>query len=95
MSISCDTTPKVEDGYINIDESSLYYKIIGKGEPLIVLHGGPGFDHQPLMPYIGNLGKYCKVVLYDQRGSGMSTGPVDSASINVDRFVEDIEIIRK
>ena len=95
MIISCDTTPKVEDGYINIGKSSLYYKTIGKGEPLIVLHGGPGFDHQGLMPYIGNLGKYCKVVLYDQRGSGMSTGPVDAASINVDRFVEDIEIIRK
>jgi len=95
MNISCDTTPKVEEGYINTDESSLYYKTIGKGEPLIVLHGGPGYDHQSLMPYIGNLGKYCKVVLYDQRGSGLSTGPVDSTSINVDRFVEDIEIIRR
>lgn len=73
----------------------MYYKTIGKGEPLIVLHGGPGFDHQHLLPNIGNLGKDYKVVLYDQRGSGMSTGPVDSASINVDRFVEDIEIIRK
>lgn len=93
--ISCNTTPKVEEGYININESSLYYKTIGKGEPLIVLHGGPGFDHQTLMPYIGNLGKDCKVVLYDQRGSGMSTGPVDSASINVNKFVEDIEIMRK
>ncbi|MBC8403374.1 MAG: proline iminopeptidase-family hydrolase [Candidatus Marinimicrobia bacterium] len=93
--ISCDITPRVEEGYIDIEDASLYFKIIGKGESLIVLHGGPGFDHQILMPYIGNLGKELKVVLYDQRGSGLSTGPIDSASINIDTFIDDIESIRK
>lgn len=93
--VACDKPPAVEEGHIDTDGTVLYYKTIGKGEPLIVLHGGPGFDHQTLMPFIGNLGRHCKVVLYDQRGSGMSFGPVDSTTINVDKFVEDIEIIRK
>jgi proline iminopeptidase len=57
------------------------------------LHGGPGFDHQGLMPYIGALGKKVKVVLYDQRGSGLSTGPIDTTSININTFIEDIESV--
>ena len=93
--ISCNNIPKVEEGYIHLNDTSIYYKTIGQGEPLIVLHGGPGFDHQTLMPYIGALGKEMKVVLYDQRGSGLSTGPIDSDSITIDAFIEDIELIRK
>ena len=92
--ISCGVSPQVEEGYINVDESSLYYKTIGEGEPLIVLHGGPGFDHQTLMPYVGELGKDIKVILYDQRGTGKSKGIVDSTTINIDTFIDDIETIR-
>jgi len=93
--INCSQSSDIDEGYINIGETSLYYKIIGTGEPLLVLHGGPGFDHQILMPYIGKLGLYHKVIQYDQRGSGLSKGPVDATSINIHNFVEDIEIIRK
>ena len=93
--ITCSQSSDIDEGYIDIGETSLYYKIIGSGEPLLVLHGGPGFDHQILMPYIGKLGLYHKVIQYDQRGSGLSKGPVDSTSINIHNFVEDIEIIRK
>jgi proline iminopeptidase len=93
--ISCVTTPKVEEGYISVDNSLLYYKTIGNGEPLIVLHGGPGFDHQTLMPYVGELERDIKVILYDQRGTGKSKGLVDPSTINIDTFIEDIEAVRK
>jgi len=95
LAIACSQSPKVEEGYIDIGETSIYYKTIGSGQPIVVLHGGPGFDHQILMPYIGKLGRYHKVIQYDQRGSGRSKGPIDSVSINIDTFIEDIESIRK
>ena len=93
--LSCETEPKVTEGFLESGGASIYYKTIGKGEPLLVLHGGPGFDHQILMPYIGRLGRHYKVIQYDQRGSGRSICPIDSASINIDTFIEDIEVIRK
>jgi hypothetical protein len=31
---------------IKIGNSSLYVRVIGKGQPVIVLHGGPDFDHR-------------------------------------------------
>jgi len=94
--LSCSTTPKTEEGYIDTGSTTLYYKTIGQGEPLIVLHGGPGLvDHQILLPYIGELGNEFKIVLYDQRGCGKSIGSVDSTTINIDTAIEDIEAVRK
>lgn len=93
--ISCDTDPKIEEGFLNVGSTSLYYKTIGTGEPIMVLHGGPGFDHLHLLPYIGKLGENYKVILYDQRGGGRSIGPVDSISINIESFIEDIEALRR
>ena len=33
-----------------VDGASLYVRTIGQGAPVIVLHGGPGFDHRYLLP---------------------------------------------
>ncbi|MEJ2086168.1 MAG: alpha/beta fold hydrolase, partial [Acidobacteriota bacterium] len=35
-----------------------------------------------------------KVILFDQRGTGLSSGPVDSESITMENFIQDIEGIR-
>ena len=35
---------------VKIDNSSLYVRVIGKGQPVIVLHGGPDFDHSYFLP---------------------------------------------
>jgi len=34
-----------KDGFVTIDGGKLYYQIIGaEGDPVIVIHGGPGMD---------------------------------------------------
>jgi hypothetical protein len=33
------------EGFLDVDGLFLYYREIGEGEPLIVLHGGPGGSH--------------------------------------------------
>jgi pimeloyl-ACP methyl ester carboxylesterase len=50
------------------------------GRPLVVVNGGPGFDHGYLVtsPAWDEIAKGRRVVMYDQRGTGKST-PVNRA----------------
>ena len=36
-------TPR--EGHVRTGQASLYYREVGEGLPIIVLHGGPDFDH--------------------------------------------------
>ncbi|HEV7515747.1 MAG TPA: hypothetical protein VGR07_05550 [Thermoanaerobaculia bacterium] len=40
----------VEEGFVDGNGVFLYYKIVGRGEPLVVLHGGPGASHVDRLP---------------------------------------------
>ena len=93
--VPCAGTSTVEEGYLEINGTSLFYKTYGSGEPIVVLHGGPGFDHRQFLPYIWELAEDHKVILYDQRGTGLSSGPIDSESISIETFIADIEAIRQ
>ncbi|MFH1998411.1 MAG: alpha/beta fold hydrolase [Planctomycetota bacterium] len=92
---SCAGTPAMEEGFIDNGAHSLYYKTMGSGDPVVVLHGGPGFDHRQFLPFMWELAQGHKVILFDQRCTGLSSGPVDSASINIEAFMDDIEAVRK
>jgi len=45
-----------------------------KRPTLIVMHGGPGFDHSTLRPYFDRFADDFHVVYIDHRGNGRSTG---------------------
>jgi proline iminopeptidase len=83
----------MKEGYVNVNNINIYYKSIGMGDPVVVLHGGPGFDHNSIIQF-KELADEFRIILYDQRGSGNSSGTIDSASITVDNFVEDLEGLR-
>lgn len=84
------------EGYIEVLDGKLYYKVLGEGNPIIVLHGGPGLDHSYLLPQMDKLAQDNQVVFYDQRNSGKSSSSkFDSKSINIHQFVEDLETLRK
>jgi proline iminopeptidase len=87
-------TVPVEEGRVNANGVKLYYKIMGEGEPVVILHGGPGFDHNYMLP-LSQLADDYRVIFYDQRATGDSTGVADANSITVDNFVEDLEGLRK
>lgn len=84
----------IEEGLGDVNDVDLYYKIMGEGEPVVILHGGPGFDHNHMLPF-SELANDYKVIFYDQRATGNSTGNVDANSITVDNFIEDLEGLRK
>jgi proline iminopeptidase len=70
----------------------LYYHIYGKGNPVIVLSGGPGNSCLQQEEVAIELGKHYKAILLEQRGTGLSIPvPFDSTTINLKAAVEDIE----
>ena len=82
------------EGFREINGTSLYLKIIGTGEPLVIVHGGPGLNHSYFMPHLAKLAKKHKIVFYDQRASGKSATPSPD-SISLKFFADDIEAIRR
>ena len=83
-------------GYININAAKHYYSILGKGDTIIILHGGPGLSHKYMKPQIDSLlSSKFTLLFYDQRGSGWSEGEKDSTKLNIDNFVQDLEQIRR
>lgn len=94
--VSCGMKKSIpfEEGFVSVNGVKLYYKSVGKGVPVIVLHGGPGLDHKHLLT-MSDLAENYKVIFYDQRATGNSSGNVDAVSITVDNFIEDLEGLRK
>ena len=64
--------PVVREGYIPINKGEIYTREIGQGKPIIILHGGPDFDHTYLLPDMDRLSDTYRLIYYDQRGRGKS-----------------------
>lgn len=85
----------VFEGLKSINGTELYCKVIGKGEPLVVLHGGPGLSHDYFLPHLLPLAKQYQLILFDQRAQGRSSQTLDSTQVSIQAMVDDIEGIRK
>jgi proline iminopeptidase len=76
----------------------IYYEVTGSGSglPLIVVNGGPGFDHTYL--HIASawdaLGKNRRVIFYDQRGNGRSAPLQPGQSCTLADQIADLEALR-
>ena len=62
---------------MRVRDVSLFVKMIGSGEPLVLMHGGPGLDYTTLSEFEA-LADQFTLVFYDHRCNGRSTGPVES-----------------
>ncbi|HNJ04230.1 MAG TPA: hypothetical protein PLB73_08270, partial [Leptospiraceae bacterium] len=38
--------PRFREATVLVPRGSIYYKVMGKGQPIILVHGGPGLDHR-------------------------------------------------
>jgi proline iminopeptidase len=63
-----------EEGFTTQTGSPLYWVKYGQPDAptLLVLHGGPGADHQYLLPQMLHLGERFDLLFYDQHGGGRS-----------------------
>jgi len=76
----------------------IYYEVTGNGSgtPLIVVNGGPGFDHTYLHAASAwdMLGKNRRVIFYDQRGDGRSDPLKPGQSCTLSDQIADLEALR-
>jgi proline iminopeptidase len=86
---------RARQGLLSLDDARLFYEVVGEGEPVIVVHGGPGLDHSYLQPGLDALATRNTLVYYDQRGTGRSIANLDTAAIDFDKFVDDVEALRQ
>ena len=84
----------IEEGYVDANGLLLYYKIVGQGQSLVILHGGPGASHDYFLPYLLPLARTNKLVFIDERGSGKSQKLEDPAGYTVENMADDVEAIR-
>jgi proline iminopeptidase len=75
--------------------ASLYAREIGRGQPLIVLHGGPDFDHRYLLPDLDRLADAFRLIYYDQRGRGKSAEGVRAEDVTMASDVDDLDKVRQ
>src|SRR5262245_25386755 len=71
-----------------INGTDLYYITVGKGIPCLVMHGGLGFDHTYLHPWLDPLGDTLQLIYYDHRGNGRSGRP-DKDTVTHAQFAAD------
>jgi proline iminopeptidase len=93
---AADGKPEPGQGFIDVPGGPVWYKVSGAGDglPLVTLHGGPGGTS------CGNalleaLGDERPVIRYDQLGTGRSGRPDDLSLWTVERFVEELHLIRQ
>ena len=88
--------PPRESGFTTTTPVPLYWCKYGPAgaRKLLVLHGGPGADHQYLLPQMLDLAKDYELVFYDQRGGGQSRTD-DPAPITWRTHVEDAAAIAR
>jgi proline iminopeptidase len=94
--LSC-TNEHATEGYVAVEGGKIWYKIVGDGNgiPLLVLYGGPGDRSCLLIPGLSRLANERPVIFYDQLGSGRSDSPHDTTLWTIQRFVNEIDYLRR
>lgn len=85
----------VQEGFVDANGVFIYYTTMGRGAPLVVVHGGPGASHDYLLPYLWPLARHHRVVFIDERGSGRSGKLENPVGYTVDAMVADLEAVRR
>jgi proline iminopeptidase len=81
--------------YVAVEGAELFVRETGRGPPIIVVHGGPDFDHSYLLPDLDRLADSYRLIYYDQRCRGRSRGELRLDDIHMDRYVADLDAVRE
>ena len=87
--------PEVRETYIDVGGALLYTREVGHGRPILVLHGGPDFDHTYLLPELDELKDMFRLIYYDQRGRGRSANHVRAEDVTLRSDLNDLDNLRQ
>jgi len=92
---STSTIQHPPGAYANVNGIKLWYEIEGRGEPLVLLSGGPGDPHTVFHPFFSRLADRQQIVYFDEFGVGKSDRANSSREYSFARDVENLEGLRK
>jgi proline iminopeptidase len=78
----------------HVNGTELFYVEVGEGVPCLVMHGGLGFDHTSLHPWLDPLGEEMHLIYYDHRGNGRSGRP-PLETLTFEQFCADADALRE
>lgn len=84
-----------QEGHVSVRGGRLYVREIGSGPPVVVLHGGPDFNHNYLLPELDELAIAFRLIYYDQRGRGKSSADVSTDEITIESEIDDLDRLRE
>jgi len=87
--------PRAHDGYVPVPGAQIYFRELGSGRPLVILHGGPDFNHNYLLPDLDRLSRSFRLIYYDQRGRGRSSPGVSPEAVDIVSEVDDLDRLRQ
>ena len=93
--LSAQTFPNsFTDGkYITVNGAKLWVVTVGKGDPLVLIPGGPGGSHPGLRRF-DSLAKNFTLIYFDGFGRGKSDTAKDVTAYSLARDIEDLEGLR-
>lgn len=83
-----------QQGYVDAKGVLIYYVEFGHGQPLVILHGGPGADHTYFLPWLLPLARTHRLIFIDERGCGQSERLQDVSKYTVEAMADDVEAVR-
>jgi proline iminopeptidase len=83
------------EALIPVGGAKLYSRVVGDGPAIIVLHGGPDFDHTYLLPEMDRLASSFRLIYYDQRGRGRSADHVQPEDVTLASEIDDLDRVRQ
>jgi proline iminopeptidase len=81
--------------YANVNGIKLWYETEGKGEPLVLVPGGPGDPHTIFHLFFSRLADRQRVLYFDEYGVGKSDRAKSKKDYSFARDVENLEGLRK
>ncbi|HKV28682.1 MAG TPA: proline iminopeptidase-family hydrolase [Candidatus Acidoferrales bacterium] len=94
-SVNSSSVYPMHEGFVDAHGVMIYYATVGRGAPLMIVHGGPGASHDYFLPYLLPLARHNELVFIDERGSGKSQQLSDPSGYTVENMVEDVEDVRQ
>lgn len=81
--------------YADVNGTKLWYETEGRGEPLVLVSGGPGDPHTIYHLFFSRLADRQRVVYFDEYGVGKSERAESKSDYSFARDVENLEGLRK
>ncbi|HEY5464343.1 MAG TPA: alpha/beta fold hydrolase [Hanamia sp.] len=80
--------------YVTVNGAKLYVVLVGHGDPLIIIPGGPGGTHLGYRVF-DSLAKDNEIIYFDAFGRGKSDTAKDVKEYTLARDIDDIDGLRK